>query len=131
LPPLPDGSHLSPFAWSFDDTRLLGESTSGAVVVYSFRDRTYRQLAARGSGGPRWLPDGRRILYSINDEFFLVDEQSGSIERIGRSDELETIPEARANLSWSLSWDGAWLYRSRIVVQSDLWLMSPAAASNK
>ena len=128
LPPLADGSEFDPYDWSSDDSRILGQSTNGAVVVYSVKERTYRQLVARGGGGPRWLPDGRRILYSIGEEFFIVDEQSGESRSLGRIESSSTsvgrTAVDRVVPTWSLSSDARWLYRPRLVVESDLWLLS-------
>ena len=103
LPLLPDGSHLDPRSWSLYYTRLLGFSTRGAVVVLSLRDRTYRQLASRGEGTARWLPDRRRVIYSSSGEFFVVDETTGASENIGRADPDQLGADARPTLAWSLS----------------------------
>ena len=125
LPDLPDGAKFSPFAWSKDDSRLLGESSKGGVVVYSFRDRSYRQLTSRSTGGPRWLPDDRSIFYAIGAEYFIVDEMSGNQKKLGTVEPQPGDVDARAAVSWSISWDGRWLYRSRSLFQSDIWLTTP------
>lgn len=124
LPKLADGRTFIPSAWSFDNARILGQAAGGGVAVLALADRAYRVLTKSGAGGPRWLPDGRRILYSENDQFFLVDERSGQVTSIGRADSTNDIPQARQTMNWSLAWDGRWIYRTRFTIQSDLWLMS-------
>jgi len=125
LPKLPDGAMFGPFEWSKDDSRLLGESSKGGVVVYSLRDRSYRQITPRSTGGPRWMPDDRRIFYAIDNEFFVIDEVTGVQQSLGTPDPAAAGGRGQPNFPWSLSWDGRWLYRSRTVFESDLWLMSP------
>jgi serine/threonine protein kinase/Tol biopolymer transport system component len=124
LPPLPDGSEFSPTEWARDGSRLLGESTKGALVVYSIKDRTYRTLAPRSNGGPRWLPDGNRVLFALAGEFFILNEVTGTIAKVGRAPAPPNGRTDGANLGWTLSWDGRWLYRSLTFVESDLWLMT-------
>jgi eukaryotic-like serine/threonine-protein kinase len=125
LPDLPDGGKFSPFAWSKDDSRIVGESSKGGVVVYSLRDRSYRQLTSSSTGGPRWLPDDRSILFAIGDEFFVVDEYSGKQSRLGSADPPQSDVDSRPVVAWSISWDGQWLYRSHLLFQSDIWMATP------
>ena len=122
LPDLPDGAKFSPFAWSKDDSRIIGESSKGGVVVYSILHRTYRQLTQVSTGGPRWLPDDRSIFYANDAEYFIIDEISGKQTRLGTVEPLPQDVDARPIVNWSISWDGRWLYRSRSMFQSDIWL---------
>ena len=122
LPDLPDGAKFSPFAWSKDDSRIIGESSKGGVVVYSLLRQTYRQLTQVSTGGPRWLPDDRSIFYANDAEYFIIDEISGRQTRLGAVEPQPTDVDARPLVNWSISWDGKWLYRSRSLFQSDIWL---------
>jgi Tol biopolymer transport system component len=128
LPRLPDGRSFTPFAWSFDNSRLVGQLSGGGIAVLRLSDKAYQVLTTTGAGGPRWLPDGRRIIYSVGDAFYLVDEQTGRVTSIGSpDDEQDDLQQARPTMTWSLAWDGRWIYRARFTIQSDLWLLNTQA----
>ena len=83
LPPLSEpGTWFLGFSWSPDSRRIAGyrvrdEGFGDGISVYSLADRSFRHLTDRGRF-PRWLADGRRILYANHGELRLLDSESGS-----------------------------------------------------
>jgi len=104
----PDGKRLS------GTGRLSGGGCCDQIVLYSFANRKYEKLTEPGNN-PRFLPDGRRMLYLNKSALWLIDSVSKKTREI--------LP-AR-NDSWlfgfGLSSDGRLLYVQRDLQESDIW----------
>jgi eukaryotic-like serine/threonine-protein kinase len=119
LPPSPDGKRPQFTAWSPDGSMLAGELSSPGIVVYSFRDRTYRRLTPSGAR-PIWLPGGREILYGDNGRLRIVNLDTGAIR---------DVPSHLAMSAPSISGDGRTLVYSDRRMQSDVWMMAVEPAN--
>jgi len=79
LPKMEDEKWFQVQSWSPDGTELVGQINSlnaaGGVAIYPLRDKKY-QLVTETGGGPVFLQDGKRILYSDRDGIRLVDRAS-------------------------------------------------------
>jgi Tol biopolymer transport system component len=77
LPDYPGG--FQPSSWSRDGLRVVGQvpRQRGGIVIYSVSERTFRRLTESGRA-PRWLPDGRRVLYTTGSELRLLDSSTGT-----------------------------------------------------
>ncbi|MEX2300557.1 MAG: protein kinase [Bryobacterales bacterium] len=81
LPPLSEDTEASfwPYSWSPDGRKLAGHlqrrGTRAGVLVYSFDSLKFERLTEAG-GAPRWLSDGRRLLFQQEEKILLVDSQS-------------------------------------------------------
>jgi serine/threonine protein kinase len=128
LPRMPDPQMH--FYWprlSPDGTRFVGSSLSravsgplitsglgGGVWLYSIASKTYQQIANHG-GVPRWLPDGKHVLFLSGSQLEAVDVDSKQVRSI-------TLP--RPIVAFSVSPDGRTLYVNDRSAEADIWLMS-------
>ena len=73
LPPFPGGVFITT-SWSPDGSRIAGSTArpGGGIWVYSIGTRTYQELASAGSV-PAWLPDSRRLLFTLDGKLMLMD----------------------------------------------------------
>ncbi|MGH9317949.1 MAG: protein kinase domain-containing protein [Thermoanaerobaculia bacterium] len=104
----PDGKRLS------GTGRLFGGGCCDQVVLYSSADRKYERLTESGSN-PRFLPDGRRLLYLTESSLWLIDSVSKKKQVI--------LPSRHDSglLDFGLSSDGRALYIQRDLQESDIW----------
>ena len=72
LPDHPGG--FQPWSWSADGQRVAGQvpRQQGSIVIYSVPERRFRILTETGRM-PKWLPDGRRLLYTTGSQLRLLD----------------------------------------------------------
>jgi Tol biopolymer transport system component len=119
LPPLSDtGEWFIPSTWSPDGRRLAGwVRGEGGVVLYSPESQEYERLTDFGSGRPRWLSDGRRLVFVNQGALWLVDSESKKAHEV-----LALAPD------WlyfpSMSHDIRWLYFSRENFEADIWMLT-------
>ncbi len=120
LMPLAEDRRFEVRDWSPDGKRLSGTGRLSAggccdqIVLYSFADRKYERLTEPGNN-PRFLPDGRRLLYLKESALWLIDSVSKKTREI--------LP-ARTDSSlfgFGLSSDGRALYVQRDLQESDIW----------
>jgi Tol biopolymer transport system component len=104
----PDGKRLS------GTGRLSGGGCCDQIVLYSFADRKYERLTEPGTS-PRFLPDGRRLLYLSKSALWLIDSVSKKTREI-----LAARNDSRL-LYFGLSRDGRFLYVHRDLQESDIW----------
>ena len=97
-------------------SRLDG-STLG-IAVYSLETGKLEQVTEFGQL-PRWLPDGRRLLFQARGRIFLADLTSR------RTKEILAVPEGTINPYFDVSWDGRTIVFSLEAMESDIWVMSP------
>jgi hypothetical protein len=124
------GEEMAPFgrpgwqfvsgAWSRDGREILGfaidaSETDHGLFAYDPRARRYRELLSWG-GFPRWLSNGRRLLFHHDDRIFLFDTASGRTKEI-----LSAAPDA-FNWIFAVSSDDRWIYVSRVVTDGDVWV---------
>ena len=120
LSPLAEDRWFQVQDWSRDGKRLSGTGRlSGGgccnqVVLYSFADRRYERVAEPGAN-PRFLPDGKRLLYERESALWLVDSVSKKTREIlpARNDSFLS--------NFCVSRDGRELYVMRYVRDSDIW----------
>ncbi len=121
--PLPDRSWFWVNDWSHDGGRLAGtiqrlDGSALGIAVYSLETGKLQQVADFGQL-PRWLPDGRRLLFQASGRIYLVDTTGK------RTKEILAVPEGVINPYFDVSWDGRTIVFSLEAMESDIWLMSP------
>ena len=121
---LPDPEGDSDFwasSWSPDGQWLAGELTLAnsqvGAALYSLKDRSYRRLPAEGSTRqPRFLPDGKRLIWARPGAIELHDLESGRTREL-----IPATPGYR--IEWvTLSHDGRHITWHELADESDLWL---------
>ena len=121
LPPA-DGGEFRASSWSPDGRCLAGSlpkaDRRSGIGVYCFDTRTYRQFTDYG-WYPRWMPDSRRIIFSVAGEsaIYLLDTLSGKVREIFTvaPNAVQVVAPAR---------DGRWIYFGLISDEADVWMMS-------
>jgi serine/threonine protein kinase len=108
----PDGKYISGFQANLSNIKNEG------IVIYSINSKSYQKLTDSGTG-PNWFNDSKRILYSIDNRFYVL-----SIET-KKSHPANDIP---INLidAWVyvLSPDSKSIYFINEEKESDIWLGS-------
>ena len=104
----PDGKRLS------GTGRLTGGGCCDQIVLYSLADGKYERLTEPGNT-PRFLPDGRSLIYLNKSALWLVDSVSKKAQEIlpARSDS--------SLVNFGVSRDGRALYVQRDLQESDIW----------
>jgi eukaryotic-like serine/threonine-protein kinase len=120
---LPDRSWFWVNDWSHDGARLAGtvqrmDGGTFGIAVYSIESGKLEQVTEFGQL-PRWLPDGRRLLFQDRGRIYLADMTSK------RAKEIVAVPEGTINPYFDVSWDGSTIVFSVEAMESDIWLMSP------
>lgn len=104
-------------AWSPDGTRIAGVLPPAAggtgIVVYSLDSRSLQTISDFGDA-PRWLPDGRRLVFVWGSRLYLADIRTAEVS------EIHALENDAPGLG-SVSADGDWIYLSRTVTEADLW----------
>ncbi len=121
LPPMgsPE-AFLHAFSWSPDGRRLAGSRRSaagyGGISVYSFDSRQYQHFTDFGFI-PRWLNDGRRLIFGHGPAICLLDTRSGKVREI-----VSVAP----NEVWGVAptRDDRRIYFGLGTTEADVWLMS-------
>jgi len=122
-----DGLAFWGSAWSPDGQQIVGELTlaNSAVgaAIWDLKSRTYRRLPVEGRvWRPRFLPDGKRLVWGRSSAIEIHDLQSGRTRPL-----LSVAPGWR--VAWStLSTDGRLLTWHEQADESDIWLASFEAA---
>jgi len=119
LPALdPPDTPFQTFSWSPDGRRLAGwrRHAVGGISVYSFDSRRYQHFTDFG-WLPRWLGDGRRLIFWRLGGIYLLDTRSGKVHQI-----LSGAP----NEVWGVapSPDDRRIYFGLNSIEADVWLMS-------
>ena len=120
LPPLNDGDFwFDAFDWSADGKSIVGSRGRGSdqfgVVLYDVAARRFERLNEKG-WGPRFLPDGRRILFSDRSSVFLIDSAT-------KKEHLILPAPTEAFLIWFVpAPDGKSIYTLRQLTESDIWM---------
>ncbi len=120
--PTPEGRNVWPGSWSPDGTRIVGHTRPPdpvALVTCPAADGPCRDLGVRGMD-PRWLQDGRRLLFHDENRVAVLDTQGGRIREIFRMRTRHTIMD----LGLALSRDDRQIAFLTVEEQSDLWMMT-------
>jgi Tol biopolymer transport system component len=64
---------------------------------------------------PRWLPDGRRLLFQAGGRIYLADQARKQTK------EVLSVPDGTVNPYFDLSWDGRTIFFSLEGMESDIW----------
>src|ERR1700680_1521921 len=67
---------------------------------------------------PRWLSDGRRLLFHnvLDGKIYLVDSRSRKVH------EVLSVSPNEVGFIFAISADDRWIYFTQTVVESDIWL---------
>ena len=119
---LPDRSWFWVNDWAHDGGRLAGtvqrlDGGTFGIGVYSPETGKLEQLTNFGQL-PRWLPDGRRLLFHARGRIYLAGPAAN------RTKEILAVPEGTINPYFDLSWDGRMIVFSLEAMESDIWVMS-------
>jgi eukaryotic-like serine/threonine-protein kinase len=119
LPPLGGDGWFDVFDWSPDGKTLLGARGRGneqfGVVLYDLAVRRFERLNEKG-WSPRFLPDGKRILFSDRASVFLIDAAT-------KKEHMVLPAPGDAWLIWFCpAPDGRSIYTLRQLTESDIWM---------
>jgi len=116
------GTPFVPTSWSARGEKLAGftpraDGSATGIAIYFFETYRLERLTDFGSY-PRWLSDGRRLLFNHRGDLLVMDSESRKWHRV-----LDVAPgEVESN--FAVSRDDRTLYFSRAVSEADIWLMS-------
>ena len=117
------GTSLDPWSWSPDGHRIAGHSLEyiatgmhPGIVVWTPETKAYEKLTDFG-GRPSWSPDDRWIVFSDQDELYVLDLRT-RITRGILSLKSDSLRYPR------VSGDGEHLYFLRANTEGDIWMVS-------
>jgi Tol biopolymer transport system component len=117
LPPLEENRWFNVRDWSPDGKFLAGARASAVrgegVVLYDLASKQYRRLTDFGNL-PRFLPDGRRLLFSDQSALWVVDSQTKETHKVF---EAGTVPIDH----FVVAPDGRSIYVLQSLSESDIW----------
>ncbi len=123
LPPFPEPGHwFQVTSWSPDGRELagqgglLGSSTGGGAVLYSFDTRRYERLTERG-GKPIWLRDRRQLFITSDPEHIaLLDASTKQVRTV------YSAPRGSEIADYTVSKDDTWICVIKSNDEGDVWL---------
>ena len=116
-PPEPLDLRYRPWSWSPDGRRMAAYSQLGAgMIVYDVATGAHEKISEAGEK-PRWLGDGRRLMYIRDGALHLIDTRTGSSREIYR-------PPAGAITDLSVSHDDRAIYFIPRRDEGNIWLAS-------
>jgi hypothetical protein len=95
---------------------LLGSSTGGGAVLYSFDTRRYERLTERG-GKPIWLRDGRQLFIQSDPEHIGLLDRSTKQART-----VYSAPRGSEIADYTVSKDDTWICVIKSNDEGDVWL---------
>jgi Tol biopolymer transport system component len=109
--------------WSHDGQLLLGhmrraDGTSKGIGVYSLAGGSFEQVSEIGFL-PRWLSDGRRILFWHEGRLYLVDRRSRTPHEVLAPSSVHGAMEQ----NFDISPDNRRIYFSLMASEADIWLL--------
>lgn len=123
LPALDEpNARFQPWSWSLDERKLAGnlqteDGGPSGIIVYDFESRRFDRLSQSGKN-PRWLPEGRRLLFHNQGRIHTLDTSSRRQREV-----LSAAPHWISDF-FSLSRDGRLLCFGVTLTEADIWLMS-------
>jgi Tol biopolymer transport system component len=121
LTPSPPKGFLIPSSWSPDGTLLaefLAPPDEG-LFIYSPQNDRHDDLRVAGQD-PRWLPDGRHLVFHDSARVFWLDVVNGRSRAVYQLPSRSQIP----NFGFALSFDGRHIVLVASEEPSDVWLMN-------
>lgn len=119
---LPEGSWLWLNDWSHDGGRIAGtlqrvEGGSMGVGYFDLKSKEFERLTDFGQL-PRWLPDGKHMLFHAQGGLHLVDLETKRTKLV--------LPSKNGSVNpyFDVSWDGKMIVFSLETLEADIWLMS-------
>ncbi|MBW2530188.1 MAG: PD40 domain-containing protein [Deltaproteobacteria bacterium] len=107
---------LIPNDWSPDGKKLAGWITNCTrAFVYSLETQTHEPFGERALS-PRWLSDGRRLIFTDRMSLWLYDLERKEPQKI------LSVDGAGVSILFSVSRDDRWIYFSLNTQDGDLWL---------
>ena len=108
-------------SWSPHGGRIAGRGSHPAtgptgIFLLSLADGTYERALDHGSE-PRWLSDGRRLLFLYQEGIHLLDLDSEEAH------EVYTPEGGTLDDHFRISADDRWIFFSEVQVESDIWLV--------
>ncbi len=117
LPPPGEGVFYA-YSWSPDGGRLAGqlsyESGESRIAVFSLVKGEYKVFPGTGDY-PKWLSDGRRLVFRRGAKLLLLDGTTGRVHEI-------LSQEADIYDMFDLSIDDRTIYFNRIHAEADIWM---------
>jgi len=113
---------FQPWSWSPDGRRLAGyvqtaEGGRSGIATFHFESHQFERLTTSGEN-PRWLPDGRRLLFADQGKIYLLECSSRK-----RREVLSAAPDSVDDF-FSLSYDGRLVCFGLTSTEADVWLAS-------
>jgi hypothetical protein len=109
--------------WSRDRRKLAGhirrsaDGLSGGISTYSVESREFQHLTESGTF-PKWLNDGRRLLFNRAGTMSLIDSWSKEVHEV-----LSVVP-SEVYLLFVISRDNSLIYFSLLSSEADVWLIN-------
>jgi serine/threonine protein kinase/WD40 repeat protein len=117
--PVDSAQRLVAWDWSPDGKKLAGVLVVGDkrhIGYYSFETNQYHIVVENTDELPSWLPDSRRLVYSVRSKIFLADTFTKQTKEILANPQVEIR-------SPFVSRDGKLLYYTAGNNESDIWLL--------
>jgi Tol biopolymer transport system component len=118
LPQTENDGFFRVWAWSPDGKRLAGNFDSAHGPGMGFYDMEKNKYVRIGDFPliPRWMPDGRRLIFVRNRRPAIADTETNKIRDI-----LREIKDDMRNVG--VSPDGKKLFYTTFESESDIWLL--------
>jgi Tol biopolymer transport system component len=119
---LPGHSWLWLNDWSHDGGKIAGtlqklDGGSLGIGAFNLETKKFEQYTSFGQL-PRWLPDGRKLLFHARGRIFLSDPAGKSTK------EILSAKDGTINPYFDVSWDGRMIAFSLESIESDIWIMT-------
>jgi len=122
LAQVPAGNWLWLNDWSHDGARIGGTlmKIGGASLGSGAYELATKKLDLYTNYGqlPRWLPDGRRLLFHARGGIFLVDSADHRVK------EILSLKSGDITPYFDVSWDGRQIAFSLESMDADVWIMT-------
>lgn len=115
-----NGLRYQDWDWSADGTKLIGrwrdDTGLGGIGYYSLETDEYIKVWAGEGSMPRWLPDSKRLIFSLKGKINIFDLDSKNLR------EMPSLPEKNVS-GVGISRDGRLLYFTVDSDESNIWLL--------
>jgi Tol biopolymer transport system component len=128
LPRPPEG-HFFLSSWSLDGGRIAGsvyfdDSRASRIAVFSLASQEYEVFPVEGVN-PRWLSDGRRMLFADGEKLLLLDVETGQVKKIVERAGLD------AQAIHAVSGDDRMIYFGIRRSEADIWMVTLDGGENR
>jgi hypothetical protein len=110
-------------AISLEEAVTLPSAGPAGIGIYSLGQRSFERLTDRGDF-PRWLSDGRRLLFEYAGKLYLVNSRSKKVH------EVLSVTPYEVFFTGKPSRDDHWIYFALQATEADVWQMSLGDANN-